>query len=153
MLDDHPPAVGNGLVDDLGQLELLVESQLVADVDVKRVPGKGVLGIEVDERRRPDVDPVIVVGQLQSGEEPLDEGRFPGALRPEDADHEIRRGEVFLGQLGRDQVKAVPAARGVIRGVDERFPVNRPLRTGLHHVRPPPRQNIRLKSGACCWAP
>ncbi|MCK7490598.1 MAG: hypothetical protein MZW92_01560 [Comamonadaceae bacterium] len=122
---------------ELGQFVFLVEGQLVSDVDMEGVPGERVFGVEADERRRPDIDSLVVVGQFQAGKEALDQGRFARALRSQDTDHEVGRSEVFLGQLGRDQIQAVAAARRVVRRIDEGFPVDRPLRIGLHH-RPPP---------------
>ena len=132
VLDDDPAVVRDGLEDGLGQLVLLVEGQLVAGVDVEGVAGEGVGGVEVVEGRRPDVDALVVVGQLEAREEPLDQGRLARALGAEDADEEVGRGEVLLGQLGGDHVQPVAAARGVVRRVEQRLAVDG-ARAELHH--------------------
>ena len=81
MLDHHPPAVGHAVGDRLDDLVPLLESQLVADVDVERVRSEVIARHEVVDRRGLQVDSVVVVRQFQAGKQPLDERRLAGALR------------------------------------------------------------------------
>ncbi len=165
MLDDHPFAQGDGRKDGLRQHMHLGEGRFEADIHVVAVRAEkaGRFLRRGQQRQRPDVDAVVVVGQFQTREHALDQHALARPGFADQPDQLVERTQVLLGDLHAEIRHARQTPGRKIDGVKVAF---------LHAVRighgnrsfqcdisfeysriPAYRSKARSSRGACCWAP
>ena len=119
VFDDHPAAMPHSLGHHLGNLPELVESLLITHIDMVGMRAKAVGFAEIEDRPGAQVDAFVVVGEFETGEQAANQCRLARAFRPDNADQQIRRIQVSLGNVLPQPVQAQTSARGVINGVDQ----------------------------------
>ena len=119
VLHNYPLAAVECLGNGLGQDAHLGKACFKANIQVVGVGGKEAEApVLLQNRQRPDVYAVVVVGQFQAGEHAPDEGAFAGASLADNADEFIEGGEVKLYQLHTQGVHAGVAPGGEISADD-----------------------------------
>ena len=108
-----------GVVDGIGQGAHLGEAVFKADVQVIGVGGeKALVVVLVQDGQGADVDPVVVVGEVQAREHAANEGALAGARLADDADELVRGVEVELYQVHPQGVHPLAAPGGEV-GADD----------------------------------
>ena len=115
MLYHHPASLVQGFGDGFRQLSHLREAVFKTDVQVVGVGREESKGpVLLQNGQGTDIDAVVVVGQLQTGEHTPDEGAFARAGFADNTDQLVGGVEIHLRQLLACGVHTVCAAGCIV---------------------------------------